>query len=222
MDFKTKKTNIINYICKIMNALEPSKINSTRYRKFLEQMSQKDFTNYMKNLKDEKDQVYLVAPNLEINMKIEDIQKAAELTKTKLFSKVWLIDPETKKRYLTNREYPILQLPVRRMEQFLDHKLRVPNDDKTIDGLTGQVTGDDAMRSFSAQESRVMHGRGLDKTLIEILKIRGGDVDTYGEFKRQLEETGSCDTSTITSATRVKSAHSLNVFLKGMLIDNNF
>ena len=222
MDFKTKKTKIINYICKIMDTLEPSKVNSTRYRNFLTPMNVKNFTIFMDNLKAEKDQIFLVAPNLKINMSIANIKKAAELSNTKLFSKVWLVDPETKKRYLTNREYPILQLPVRRMEQFLDHKLSVPNDDKTIDGLTGQVTGADASPSFSAQEARVTHGRGLTKTLIELLKIRGGDVDTYGEFKRQLEETGSCNTDTITSQTKVKSAHSLNVFLKGMLIDNNF
>ena len=222
MEFEEKRKKITQLICKVIDTIDVSKQNGDRYRQFLSDMSKPAFTKYMNYIKEGKVQIYIVAPNLEIVLDTRNLLKAAKIMNTTLFSKLYIKDQETGKTFLTNEKYPILQLPIRRMEQFLDNKLKVPNDDKSIDGLTGQVSGADSKSSLSAQESRVIHARGLDKSLLELLKIRGGDVATYGEFRRQLEETGSCDTDNISSVTRVKSGHSMHAFLIGMHIDNDF
>ena len=222
MEFEDKKNKIVKLLCNVIDTIDPSKANGDRYRKLLGPMPKSEFTKFMKHLQDGKLQLYIITPNLELVLNTRDLLKAAKLTDTALFSRLYLKDGETGKTFLTNEKYPILQLPIRRMEQFLDNKLKVPNDDKSIDGLTGQVSGADAKSSISAQETRVIHARGLDKCLVELLKIRGGDVATYGEFRRQLEETGSCDTDNISSATRVKSGHSMHALLVGMHIDNDF
>ena len=222
MEFEDKKKKIIGLICKVIDTIDPSKANGDRYRKLLTPMSKSEFTKYIKYIQDGKVQIYVITPNLELILNTRDLLKAAKLINTPLFSRLYVKDNETGKTFLTNEKYPVLQLPIRRMEQFLDNKLKVPNDDKSIDGLTGQVSGADAKSSISAQETRVIHARGLDKCLVELLKIRGGDVSTYGEFRRQLEETGSCDTDNISSVTRVKSGHSMNALLIGMHIDNDF
>jgi len=222
MSFEEKKNKILKMICKVMDQLDPSKVNSQRYIIFFKTLDEKGLKRFITLLKEKKEQIFIVFPNMKMNLEMEDIKKASVLTKTELTSRVWLVDEFSGKKYLTNERYPILKMSVRRMQQFLDNKLKVPNDDKSIDGLTGQVSGADGKASFSVQETRVLHSRGLDKSLVELLKIRGGDIDTYGEFRRQLEETGSCNTENITSQTRVKSAHTLNVLLRGMHLDNNF
>ena len=190
MDIQIKKKAILKYLVTIMDILDPSKTNSKKYEALLGDMSDSQFTEFMNFVKDGKYQIHITMPNMQLVLKMENILKAAELTKTKLFSKLWLTDESTGRRYLTNHKYPILQLPVRRMEQSLESKMKVPESDRRTDALTGQVSGPDQKSHLSSQESQILHSKGLDVVLEELLRIRGGDTQAYGQLKHELEESG--------------------------------
>ena len=185
-------------------------------------MTDKAFDEFMHLVKDGKYQLHITMPNMDSNLRMEHILKAADTVGVEFFHKLWLDDPVTGKRYLTPKAYPVFKVPVRRQQQFLDEKMSVPDGDTTIDGLSGQVTGPDKASAISNPEIRILHTRGLEKTLIEDVKVRGGDIHSYGEFRRQMEETGVGEISKLDPGSRARSAVIVDILLQGKHLDNNF
>ena len=183
-------------------------------------MSDKEFDNYMNDLKDKRTKLMLFTPNMKVVLKMKNIIETSK--KTIIFDRIWMVDPVTKQKYLTNYKYLILRLPIRRTRQFLMHKLSVAESDKRIDSLTGQVVKPDAASSISFVEAQLLYARGgLEDVLVEFMKVRGGDIHAYAKFKQQLEENGSAYLSSLDDNTRVRSAIVMSTILKSMLLDNN-
>ena len=220
-DVKKKKQLIIDYICSICDIIDPSKLNSKRYHRLLDNMNDKEFDRWMHYVKEGKWRLHIVAPNLIINLKNENLLKAADKAKCKLFHRIWMTDNATGRQYLTDNEYLVLTLPVRRQQQFLDEKMSVPDNDRQIDGMTGQVTGDSRSSSITNPEIQILASRKLDATLEELVNVRGGNMLAYGEFKRQAEETGEINMTMFDPNTRSRVAVVGQVLLNSMMIDTN-
>ena len=219
MNQKNKK--IIDHIIKVMDTLDPSGANSARYKNFFKNMTDKAFDRYMKLLKEGKVQIYAVFPNLKRNMEMVNILNAAKITKTKLFQRLWMTDESTGRKFLTPEEYPVFNVSIRVAQQIVDKKISVPESDTTIDGLTGQVIGDDRAASISNPEIQALFAQGLDTTLVELIKVRGGDIHAYNEFKRQMEESGVAELSRL-SPSKTRSVVMTDVFMAGMGFETNF
>lgn len=216
-----KRKQVTEHILKHISTMEPSGYNTKRYENMFSKMSDQQFDQFMKDLKDGKIKLSVFAPNMKIILKIENLLKAADSLKLELFERLRLIDDVTKKKYLTTNKYLVVKLPVRRARQFLMHKLSVPDSDKKLDALTGQVTQDDKASSLSFVEAQLLYARGLDKVLDEFVKVRGGDIHAFSNFKQQLEEGGSARLSAIDPNTVPRSTVVMSTILKCMLLDNN-
>ena len=216
-----KKAAIIKYICDVCDILDPSKTNSKRYHRILDHMTDKEFDQWMNYVKEGKWQIHIVAPNMIVNLRNENILKAADKVGCKLFHRLWIEDPTTGRKYLTDNEYLILNLPVRRQQQFLDEKMSVPENDRKIDGLTGQVTGDSRACSVTNPEIQILAARGLDATLEEFVNVRGGNMHAYAEFRRQAEETGEITLNTLDPNTHSRVAVVGQVLVNSMMLDTN-
>lgn len=216
-----KKEAILKKICKCCDIIDPSGTNSDRYRKLFASMNAKKFDEFMTAIRDGKWQLDVIVPNFIINVTNENLIKAADEIGCKLMHKVWMRDAATGRKYLTDNEYLVITLPVRRQQQFLDEKISVPDNDEKIDGLSGQVTGDDESCSITNPEIQILAARGLDRTLQELVNIRGGNIHGYNEFKRALEETGDASLDQIDPNTKPRISVVAEVLLKGMMIDNN-
>lgn len=216
-----KKKKILDYICKLCDTMEPSGLNSKRYRQIIGQMNDKEFDQFMNYMKEGKWQLHIVAPNMIVNLQNEDLLKACDLIGLKLFHKVWMYDKVTGRKYLTDNEYMFVKLPVRRQQQFLDEKISVPDNDRSIDGLTGQVTGDSRSCAITNPEIHILAARGLDKTLQELVNVRGGNVHGYNEFRRMLEETGEADLDALDPNSKTRVSVVGKVLLQSMMIDTN-
>ena len=214
-----KRKQIMNLLIKVLNTIDPSGENAKRYTSLLEPMSDTAFDTFMKYMRSGKYKLHLTTPNMKINLKTENILKAAKLVDVNFFHRLWMYDEVTGKKYLTNEKYPVFKLPVRRQQQFLQKKLSVADDDRMIDQLSGQVVNDDKSSSISSPEIRILQTRGLDNLLVEFVKVRGGDIHAYSEFKRQLEENGNADLTTVTGGSRARSATIVGVLLNSMMID---
>ena len=219
--FADKRKKIIALVVKIMDLCDPSKINSKRWSELLSKMTDKQFDEFMQALKAGKTQMHIVAPNLEMSLQNKDLLAAADALGLEIFHRIWFKDSVTGKRYLSDNRYMVLQLPIRRQQQFLDEKISVPDNDKTIDGLTGQVTGDSRACSVTNPEIQILAARGLDNVLEEFVRVRGGDMHAYSEFKRQLEETGEADLSSLGKFSRSRVSVMAGVLLKAMMLDTN-
>ena len=220
-DVKKKKQLIIDYICSVCDIMDPSKLNSKRYHRLLDSMSDKEFDQWMHYVKEGKWKIHIVAPNLVVTLKNENSLKAADKVKCKLFHRLWMTDDSTGRQYLTDNEYLVLNLPVRRQQQFLDEKMSVPDNDRQIDGMTGQVTGDSKSSAVTNPEIQILAARGLDATLEEFVNVRGGNIAAYSDFKRQAEETGEIKLNSLDPNTRSRVAVVGQVLLRSMMIENN-
>lgn len=216
-----KKREIIDKICKICDIIDPSKLNSKRYHRLLDDMTPKEFNQWMTYVKDGKWVLHIVAPNMVVNLKNENLLKAADAVGVKLFHRIWMTDSSTGRKFLTDNEYLVLPLPIRRQQQFLDEKMSVPDDDKHIDGMTGQVTGDSKATQITTPEINILAFKGLDNTLDEMVSVRGGNMVAYGEFKKQAEDTGIVHLNTLDPTTHSRTAVVAQVLLHAMHIENN-
>ena len=217
-----KRQKIQDHILKVYSTMEPGNYNHDRIKSMFDKMSDQEFDKWMNDLKEQKTKLTFFAPNMKIVLKTQDLLDAAKLTNSIIFDKLWMVDQVTGQEYLTNYEYIILRVPIRRTRQFLMHKLAVADSDKRIDNLTGQVVKPDKASSMSFVEAQLLYARGgLDDVLVEFMKVRGGDIHAYANFKQQLEENGSIYLESLDNNTVVRSTVVLSTILKCMLIDNN-
>lgn len=218
---KSKRAKIEARVYQIMSDLDPSNDNTERWKAFFKSMSDQKFAEFVELIRKKEYQMNIIMPNMKKPLRIPNLLKAAKDLGIKLSHRLWLTDKVTGRKYLTNEEYLVLTLPIRRAQQEWDKKLSVPSRDKSIDSLTGQVMGDDAASALSAPEIQALGVRGLKKTMIELLRVRGGDVTAYGDFKRQMQENGRATLESLDPSTRVRSADIAKVFLRGMMLDSN-
>lgn len=216
-----KKKKVLAYLKQKLAPIDPGGVNYQRYEKLFSDMNDKQFDQFMINMRDGKWEFHIVVPNMGPKFSLHELLSAADGVGLKVFHRIWLTDASSGRRYLSRSEYPILKLPIRRMQQFLDKKLSVPDNDTTIDGLTGQVTGDDKAASISAPEIQALHSRGLKTVLNEFVTVRGGDIANYGEARRQMEEQGSVRLGSLDASSVSRTAKITQVLLESMHIDSN-
>ena len=217
----SRKKMIIEKICKICDIMDPSHLNSNRYHKLLDNMSAKDFNQWMTYVREGKWLLHIVVPNMIISLRNENLLKAADALNLNLFHRIWMVDANTGRKFLTDNAYLVLPEPIRRQQQFLKEKSSYPADDKHIDGMTGQVTGESKATQITNPEINILAFRGLDVTLEEMVNIRGGNMVAYGEFKKQAEETGEINLSELDPNSRSRTAVIAQVLLNAMHIETN-
>ena len=209
-----------NYIYKIMDMLDPSGKNTKRYKNWFKNLSDKDFDTYMSNIRDKKDTLTLYSANITDKANMDNFIACAHKLGIELCQHIRIYDAPTNTYYTTPNKYLVLQVPVRRFSQFLDHKLSVAESDKRVDILTGQVMKPDKAGSLSQVEVQALYARQLDTTITELMKYRGGDVVAYAEYKRELEEYGRTNVSKETGS-KVRSAVIFDMMYSGAHIESN-
>ena len=218
-----KQKHIIDLICQKVDLVDKSKEASTRYRKYLSAMSTEEFHAFMLMLKNGEDVLYVNIPNLKDHgVSLDNNLKVAEKLGVQFYQRLKIIDPTTGKRFLTPRKYAVIHLPVRRQIQTIKSGISVPVDDKHIDTMTGQVTGVSRSAKLTLPENYVLYSIGLEKSIAELVKVRGGDTDAQLVAYDRIHKTGSFTlTEMLQLPSRAVSSVTFNNFLKTMHIDNN-
>lgn len=213
-----------NVILKMVADLDPSGKNTAVYEDAFKRMNDAQFDNWMQAIEKNQDFVSLIVDNNNNNkVTIENNLKVAKKWGVKLFQRLWLTDPNTGMTYLTPLEYLVLHLPVRRQIQTLENKVSIPEDNKHVDEMTGQPTGPSKGSSISFPELQVLYGRGLDWSIQELIKFRGGDEKGMRELEKSVISSGGVSLEALKQlGTRNRSTVTLSIFLKGMMLDNNF
>ena len=215
-----KRKAVQDKIYKVMSQLDPTGKNKKFYEDMFNKMSDKDFHEYMLRIRSGEDVLYLYSANLVDNLSVKHVTDVAKANNVKIFERIRMYDAVNDCYYYTPKEYAVLQLPIRRMVQFADHKLTVANGDSRVDMLTGQVVKPDKGAGLSEPESRILHGFGFKNTLRELNKFRGGDLVAFAEYKRELEETGRTIVDRDTG-TKVRSAVTVDLYYSGIHIESN-
>lgn len=213
-----KRKAVEDKIIKYISAINES--NAKKYKDMFASMDDKAFDGWMRDLRNKDTVLDIEIPNMIEKVNIDDLIKVSEQLGIELFTRLKLWDVPTQTYYRTTKKYLMLQLPMVAMAQTVDHKLSVPESDSKIDHLSGQVMKPDQANSISQVEVQSLYARGLQSTILELIKYRGGDVSAYAEYKRSAEELGMCmlkaDSNSITRSVVV-----LDVFFAGMQLSSN-
>ena len=219
-----KKTEafILNYIGKITHNNEN---NLKIYKEMFKRLSDKEFDKFMHTIADDKNCLQIFVPNggdVKIDTK-NNFNIGKELG-VKFFHHLTYKYPEgsDEVNHTTDITFAVLELPVRRVSQVMEKSMYAGETTASRNVYTGQVTGASSASNMTLPEAQLLVGMGLEKTLKEIMKYRGGDqggeralnasLDKYGEAKHELLDDYS---------TGVVSTATLHSYLNAMRLTNN-
>jgi hypothetical protein len=210
-------------LLKWIEKLIPGSANPDAYAKSLAKLSDAQFGEYMQKLADGEEILSLIAPNLEDKkLTMENNLAIAKELGHSFFERLWLTDSTTGEQYLTPIQYMVVDLPLRRQQQTLLKKIKIPEDTRHIDELSGQPTGPSKGARISFPELQALNAQGFDKAIEEMIKYRGGDEKGFQAMTRQVIATGGVSINALArTPTKVTSTRTLSTFLTGMHLKNN-
>ena len=220
----SKRDKVEKYILGVMDdigELIKNDDNKLRYQKLFKGMSDAEFNEFMIALKDNKTQISVILPNHITKFTTNDAMAFAKKRNVKIFSRVRFCDPHTGREYLTKYEMMILTLPVRRLSQYLFHKISLPDGDSHTNPVTGQVIPPDKGAALSAIETSVLASKGLTTSIVELLRIRAGDMAAYRAMKYTIEENGKVSLKDIPMTGRPRSSITVSRYLNALGISSN-
>lgn len=204
--------------------LDPSGKNLENTRNMLASMSDAQFDLYMQRMEREEDFISMNYENLTTSaISVENNLKVAEDVGHEFFEQIYATDASTGRTFLTPKKYIVIDLPVRRQIQMLVKKISVPDDNIHLDELTDQPTGVSKGGSLSYPEMLLLFSKGLQSSIVEFLKFRGGDLKAMDAMEKSIRETGEANIEYLSqSNTKAKATQTMSTLLKGMHLDNNF
>lgn len=216
MNDKRKATE--DFIISNIDHILPGSQNKQFYKDLFASMDDAQFDQWMQDLRDKKMHLCLIAPNGgKQTISIERNLAHGKKLGYNFFQRVWIGGTGDRPTYLTPVPYMILLLPLRRQGQLLVKKISIPQDNRSVDDLTGQPTGASKGSKISAPEGQVMAANQLDECLNEFWKFRGGDTRGFDAMNKTLSKTGTVSLKQIQQyASGVESTKTLKTILSGM------
>lgn len=186
-------------------------------------LSDSEFDKYMADLRDEKEYLPYILPTMgTIKLSSDKNIKIAKKLGIQLFHRLWLTDNTTGTTYLTPETYLVIDVPFRRQQQHLKKKISIPDSNKRVDELTGQVTGSSKGSSLSAPEMQALYSQGMNESIRELFKFRGGDEVNHRNLMRNIINHGDASMNNADDGvSRPKSTTTVGILLKSGHIANN-
>ncbi|CAM8750642.1 RNA polymerase beta subunit [Klebsiella phage vB_KpM_FBKp24] len=204
---------------RLMEELFPGSGNATQLAKDLESLSDTEFDKIMEGIREGRPMISATLPNLTSPVYDNAHLKAvAERWGVQFWHHLEMEDPETKKIFTTPVRYMVIREGVIRLQQMIEDKQSIPDDNTHVDDLTGQVTGPSKGSRISFPELSNLESLKMDVGIIELISVRGGDeaanqklesdISLTGEGTVQnAKEWGTGVTATKNFATLLRTAH---------------
>lgn len=211
----SKRQQAQNFIITYVEKIAPGTENGNIYRKIFGAMTDKDFDTFMKDLESGAKRLAIISPNFsKSRLSTKRNLAIAEELGHQFFQHLWIEGKGDVPSYLTPNKYLVMDLTVRRASQLLTKKISVPKHNRVVDALTGQVTGDSKGAKISYPELQVCAAMGLENTMVELMKYRGGDVRGRAALTGILSKYGVVNQATLANyASGVESTSTLRTYL---------
>ena len=203
------------FIITYVERLTPNTENANIYRKIFSVMKDNDFAKFMKDLAEGRVNLAVIIPNFsKTKLSVDRNLAIAKELGHKFFQRIWIEGKDDTPTYLTPNEYLIIDLPVRRASQLLTKKISVPKHNRVIDSLTGQPTGESKGAKISYPELQVCAAMGLENSMVELMKYRGGDARGHAALNGMLSKYGRANQAALANyASGVESTVTVKTFL---------
>lgn len=220
----SKRKKIEEWVYKVIGMLDPSGINVKIYKeKVFGPMSDKDFHQYIQDLKSGKRHSVIYAPNNgPVKLNFERNIEIGEKIGLNFFEKIWLQGRDDLPDQLTPIVYFVVPIRVRRQAQLVTKGISVPKNMRTINVLTGQPTGESQSAKISLPELQLCASANMLKSMEELMKWRGGDVRGGAALHGMLVRHGRASLSALKPfASGVESTNYINALFTAAHIGTN-
>lgn len=219
----SNRDKAIAHIEKHLLMLSPNNKSIPITIEYLKGLSEKDFALKMEQALTEEWSVSITAPNMsDQEVTLDRALDTAKAIKLELMQHLILVDPETGEESKTAERYMVGKTIVRRLVQSLEKKKALPSNSKKIDHLTGQVTGESKGSTLSSPEVGILDAKGFEMSLVELLKVRGGDEIANRAMNKSVNERGGYSIAAIESlGSKPKVVELYSAILFAMHYDNN-
>jgi len=213
----------VNTVLDGIERLLPGSQNTQMYKEFFSGLSDDQLEQFVNDLRAGRKHLAIIAPNFGAEkLTVERNLQIAKEWGHNFFTRIWMNPGNGIPPYLTPRKYAVFLLPLGRQAQHLVKKISIPEDNKSIDDLTGQPTGSSQGSKISYPEMQILTALNLDDSIIEFMKYRGGDIKGFNSMMASINKTGGVSLRQLDKAgTKVKSTVTLATYLTGMHLSNN-
>lgn len=210
------------FLLKVVKDADPTLRTFNQVKEQLAKMDDKRFDEFVQRIKARKEFIPLIMDNhTERQMDTAQALDLCEKYGIQIFQRFWYKHPIVGIKVLSNIKVPFIHMNVRRQIETLMNKMSVSDDNTTVDTLTGQpIHGASAI---TQPESLVYLEKGLDATLVEKLKYRGGDVEGGRLFDQSLIETGKVSTTQLYEQhnTTTRGVQTADIYLTSAHYETN-
>lgn len=205
------------FILKLLKDLDPSGLNFEKAQEYLAEMPDNVFHDWMTKIENDEATLVLFAPLFKSKaMTVENSLAVAEKYGYPMFERLEVTN-DIYPDYTTAQEYCLMDLQGRRQSQNAVKKMSVPDDNRTIDYLTYQPTGDSKGSASSGSEINVLDSMGLHNCIEELTRDRGGDKGGWRAYQNMALRTGDISLQAISPyRTGVESTKVVDIYLSCM------
>ena len=194
------------------------------YTTYLNGLSDEAFERLVDDIESGKVILPVYEPNFsKVRLSVERNLKVGEAWGHQFFERLIVHDATDPSIVtMTPKRYLVLELPWRRQIQTLTNKMSVPMNNDHIDELTGQPTGESKVSSLTYPELQLLYAEQRESSIIELMKVRGGDSEAYQRMEEQIIQNGTASLKDATvPGSRAKSTDTLKTLLTGAHLGNN-
>lgn len=215
-----KRKQVEDFILKYIKRIVTGKENYELYEMLFKSMNDKEFHIFMEKLRDKKATLSVIIPNgSNIKVDVKSNFKLAKELGFEFFQHIRVGATADVPAYTTPNKYMVLKFPVKRAAQLLTKKISIPEDNSKVDTLTGQVTNGSKGSKLTNPELQILLGLGLKKSILELMKHRGGDLGSNNAMNNILFNYGSVNQDELEQySTKVESTKTLKAYLQAMHI----
>jgi len=218
-----KRQEIEKFIKDWIYKITQSKFNVKLYEDLFSSMDDKQFEQFMNDLRTGKKILQVIIPTDGFDGKI-DLKRNISLAKElgfDFFQHLTIGPDKDLPQYITPEKFMVLTLPFRRTKQTLEKGISVAESSKQINPITGQVKDDDATSKMTYPELQVLIGLGVKTSLVEIMRDRGGDITANTVMKNALLKFGRVSKKVVDLyAEGAMSTKALKNYLTAMHLKN--
>lgn len=220
-----KRQKMEKLIYDTFSALDKTGSNTKRYKALFNDMSDSAFEKFFKELfANESEYLILSITDYEADLRIDDIEDAANVLKIPLFEKVafphYTMD---KNNVIVSKEaVPVGYCHVKRTQQTVAKKNGISTTADIRSSLTGQVTGADKNGRESDLENSMLISLGMTELLKELNGPRADDMYMKQQMYTAINSKGYVSLSDMDSDSGNKTTlNTVDTYLLGMGIKSD-
>jgi len=210
------------FIIDLISDITKSEFNINLYKDMFKKMNDKDFTIFMEKLRDGSMLNIIIDTDISKNkISIENNLKIAKKLNKPLFQYLYTKMDKDSPLIKSKYKYFLQLLPFRRTKQTTDKGVRVSEDNKHFDIVTGQPSGVSTATKISNPEAQILVGMGLEKTTKELL-INRSDSAKSSIMVNSIKKYGMVNDSVVENySEQTRTSKTLKAYLAGMHLKMN-